>query len=75
MMTRKEERMPWIAKTMTMPRSEITEQLRDFEEHYGVSSSHLREAFTVAGKLEETTDFRRWSRLYTVYSRTTSAAS
>ncbi len=45
----------------------LEQRLAGFEQAYGVPSHSLTQAFVVGGRLQETDDFRLWSRLYRTY--------
>lgn len=49
-------------------RALLRRQLDRFEQHYGVNSAHLAEAFRgPSGTLEETKEFHAWDEAWTAY--------
>lgn len=53
--------------TRTTGLGALEKRLQAFEETYGVPSSSMVQAFTVDGRVQETADLRRWSRMWANY--------
>lgn len=53
--------------TRTTGVGELEKRLQAFEELYGVPSESMVEAFKVDGRLQETSELRRWSRMFRSY--------
>lgn len=62
------EHEQWVQVHRRTP-AQLRGELRQFEDRYGVPSARMVEAFTVNGGLRETSDFARWSLIYTAYQR------